>query len=168
MINQAGQALIEVTIASGLSLIVISAITITTIVGLRNSQFAQNQIQATKYAQEGLEQIRNIQSRNCPVNATNGSFYWYDVPTMAITRYIWDQSDFIYNTSFTTTLDNTNCKMDATTTGQGLQNNHFFRKIIIDKTSTSDQDKVKVAALVSWTDFSGAHQSQLVTILSRY
>lgn len=165
MKSEFGQALIEVTVASGLALIVISAIAITTIIGLRNSQFAQNQIVATKYAQEGLEQIRSIQSRDCPVNSSMGTFYWYDNPS---DRYVWDFTDFPPGSSYTITLDSTNCKMDVTTNGQALSNNRFFRKITIDETNDSDVDKIKVSSVVTWTDFAGAHQSQLVTILSKY
>jgi prepilin-type N-terminal cleavage/methylation domain-containing protein len=57
-----GQTLIEVLVALGIATIVVSAITITSISSLSNASHIKDQSQATKYAQEGLETIRNIRN----------------------------------------------------------------------------------------------------------
>lgn len=166
-INQRGQALLEVTIATGLAVMIITAIAITTIIGLRNSQFAQNQIQATKYAQEGLELVRAIQGRNCPVTVTASgtSYYWYDDPTIDNEERIWGKQANLIGT-FQPRLSSTNCDLRTVTSPETV-NNRFRRSILLGNiTPTANVAKLKVTSVVSWTDFSGDHQSQLVTILS--
>jgi DNA-binding NarL/FixJ family response regulator len=44
----------------GVAIIVVGALTFATIASLRNAQFSQNQAQATKLAQEGLEKVKSL------------------------------------------------------------------------------------------------------------
>jgi len=163
--RQRGQALLEVTIAAGLAVIIITAIAITSIIGLRNSQFAQNQIQATKYAQEGLELVRAIQSRNCQVIIADQQYYWYDDPEIFSERMVWDyRTDVTAVAYYKPNLNSTTCNLTAVTVPEPVDA-RFRRSIKLGIMSSSDS-KFIVTSTVSWTDFSGDHQSQLVTILS--
>ena len=58
---QSGQTIIEAIVALMTILLIITAIAIVIVNGLYNSQFIKNQNQANKYAQQGIEFIRNIQ-----------------------------------------------------------------------------------------------------------
>lgn len=60
--KQKGQSLIEILLALSTLVLIISAITIVTISSLNNSQFIKNQNLANKYAQEGIEIIKNWQA----------------------------------------------------------------------------------------------------------
>ena len=62
-----GQSLLELVVSVGLLVVVVTALAVTMINGLRNSQFSQNQSQATKLAQEGLDGVKNVK-----VNADAG------------------------------------------------------------------------------------------------
>ncbi len=158
-----GQALLEVTIASGLAIVVIAAIAVTTIIGLRNSQYAQNQIQATKLAQEGLEQVRVIKDRNCPVTDTGSViYYWRADPANSTGNLVWNVN-FIAPI-FVISYNATQCSL-TNGPAQSLANGRFTRTIALGPASVPD--KVKVSAQVNWTDYSGTHQSQLVTIISK-
>ena len=163
--SQTGQALLEITIASGLAVLVISAITVTTIVGLRNSQFAQHQVQATKFAQEGLELVRTIKNRNCPINASNGvAYYWTDNLSL-----IWgNQGDItIQNDIYMPALSPT-CHLQSTTVPNTETLNTRFKRVIqLSPLVPVDNTKIKVTSIVTWTDYSGSHQSELVTVLAQ-
>lgn len=73
-INQEGNSLLEVLVASTVGVLVVTALTFATIFSIRNARFAQNSAQATKLAQEGLEKVRtqrdrrtiNLWSMTCP------------------------------------------------------------------------------------------------------
>jgi len=59
-----GQTLIEVLVALGVSIIVISAIVVSVISALDNSTFSKNQNSATNFAQEGMENMRRLRNTN--------------------------------------------------------------------------------------------------------
>lgn len=168
VLNQTGQALIEVTIASGLAVVIISAIAITTIIGLRNSQFAQNQIQATKFAQEGIEQVRNVQNRNCPLIDSTTYYYWYDDQTISPppANFVWLNLASLASLNFQVQVDATHCQLNSNPLPEKLLNSRFIRTISLDAV-TGVSNKAKATVTVVWTDYSGSHQSQLVTILSK-
>lgn len=58
--NQKGQTLIEALVALGAAVLVLSAITVAVISALNNTQYTKNQNQATQYAQQGIEVMRQI------------------------------------------------------------------------------------------------------------
>jgi Tfp pilus assembly protein PilW len=60
MSNEKGQTLIEVLVGLAAGVIVIGAITIVTINALNNAQFSENQNLATEYAQQAMENMRNM------------------------------------------------------------------------------------------------------------
>lgn len=58
--KQRGQTLLEILIALGASVFVLSAITVVVISSLSGTQFTKNQNLAKQYAQEGIEVVRRI------------------------------------------------------------------------------------------------------------
>jgi hypothetical protein len=61
---EAGQTLLEIVVMIGVILVIVSGLTITVVNGLKNSQLSQNQAQATKLAQEGIEKVKTIKANN--------------------------------------------------------------------------------------------------------
>jgi len=59
MINDKGQSLVEVMVAVAILGLVMTTLVFGTTVAMRNANFARYQARATKYAQEGLEWLRN-------------------------------------------------------------------------------------------------------------
>lgn len=59
--SQQGQTIIEAIIALMTILIILTAIAIVIVNGLYNSRFIKNQNEANKYAQQGIEFVRNFQ-----------------------------------------------------------------------------------------------------------
>lgn len=59
-----GDTLIEVLIALGIVVVVISAVTVLGISSLSNARFSATQDQAAKYTQEGMEIVRGIRNSN--------------------------------------------------------------------------------------------------------
>lgn len=151
--KQAGESLLEVTISLGLALLVVTALTVTTVNGLKNSQLSQNQLKATKYAQEGIERMRQIRERNCPVTFNSNQYVWYG-PGDSI--WLVDPAG-----KYRFTITQTECRLDASTTPEELDNNKFKRSVSITGTATK-----KVTVSVTWNDFSGSHESKLETSLT--
>ena len=60
--GEAGQTIIEATIALASILLTLAAIAIAISTGVSNSQFAKQQTQASKYAQGGMEQLRYLRN----------------------------------------------------------------------------------------------------------
>lgn len=184
-----GQTLIELVVSIGFVLIIISAVAILTVNGLKNSQFSRNQIQATKLAQEGIEKIRNLRAQNytvCgpPVStiSTNGLFLPSGTcpgsqdPTPNQCVYIFKNSGatciaatpvndpyFIY---FLGNKNNNPSQFEEVTV-----NGLTFKRVIylgdskdINNNATSNVKEVNV--VVTWTDSSGTHSSNVSTKLS--
>lgn len=159
-LTQTGETLLELTMAAGLAVLVISALTITTIIGLRNSQLSQNQTQATKLAQEGIEKVRSLRSRNQSVCLDlNSPIPWDSVFTAP---------DF---TSKEFKLNGTGCSDPS---GNYLVTSAipdltpttslpFTRRLFLTKTGSK---QINVTSIVSWRDYSGPHQTELITVLS--
>src|SRR3989344_1377006 len=57
--SESGQALLEVLIALTTAVIIISAMTVIVITSLNNAQFSKHQNEATQYAQQGIEILKN-------------------------------------------------------------------------------------------------------------
>lgn len=60
MKNSKGQSLIEVIAGLAVMMIVILSLVTVTTVSVRNASFSRNQMLATKYAQEWIEEARNL------------------------------------------------------------------------------------------------------------
>lgn len=62
--GERGQTIIEATIALASILLTLAAIAVAISTGVSNSQFIKQQSQASKYAQDGMEQLRYIRNTN--------------------------------------------------------------------------------------------------------
>jgi len=62
--NQKGETLIEALAALAIISIVIVAVATAVVTSLSNTKYNQNQTQSTKYAQQGIEQVRQIRNNN--------------------------------------------------------------------------------------------------------
>ncbi len=62
--SQSGQTIIEAMVALVTILLIITAISVVIVNGLYNSRFIKNQNEANKYAQQGMEFVRNIQKND--------------------------------------------------------------------------------------------------------
>lgn len=159
---QTGQSLLEIAVSIGIAIVVVTALTITTINGLKNSQFSQNQIQATKLAQQGLENVKAIKSRNCEVRLiTPGAIYkWADNANL-----VWNID--LTGKIFIPVLTASGCFLEEKTSSQLIDaGGIFYQQILID--NTTDPSEKKVTSQVTWQDFSGTHQSDLITIIANY
>lgn len=161
--KQSGQAILEIIIVSGLAIAIITAITITTLTGLRNSQFSQNQAQATKLAQEGLEAVRVIKENNCPV-VTGANYYWSNTSSGPL---VWDPGFTSDSLSFRYTLTSIvptspNCRLYVAV--PEIIADRFTREIKILDDGTNQK---KITSKVKWKDASGEHESFLVTFVTK-
>jgi len=176
--NQKGQTLIELIVVIAVSVIVVGALVFATIASLRNAQFAKNQVQATKLAQEGIERVRIGRDRNkaitilgtTNVNSWNGNSSGVGA--------IWDYQ--IAN-GCASGISGTACYFKLSPTGESLtyitssptfpdlgteEFGQFKRAIILNDDSSWRVQKT-VTAIVRWVDFSGDHMSRLTTILRK-
>ncbi len=171
-LNSDGQTLLEVIIVATVAILIIGAFAFATISSLRNADFAKNQAQATKLAQEGIEKVRSIRDRGDPI--TGG----FTIDSFAIDSW---KDDDLWRQISHTCLAPINCYFklsganlqfigtgnDVPTSAEPLGDNKFKRAIILSDDPVSYQDRKNVVVIVRWTDFSGDHQSQLTTILRR-
>lgn len=155
MLNETGQTLLEVTIALGIAVIIITGLTIVTLTGLRNAQYAQNQAQATKLAQDWIEQVRSIRDQNVagsvcgPTPVTD----WTSLFAQACS------SPTACNYVITSGV----CRMNSQSS-PNTSTNPFSRLIIVEDYGVNQK---RVTSQVSWNDFSGTHKSVLVEVLSK-
>ena|SRR5258708_7775228 len=167
-LSQAGQSLLEITVTLGISVVIVIAITTITIQGLQGSQFAQNQILATKYAQEGLEKIKQLKDSNTGIyiSSNNQTYFWYNSPNLIWSFNFSNNSNLLANKF---KFDPASCSgvicapknISSANDQEKLAN---FQRIIIFENFAGNQ--LKVTCKVSWADASGSHESNLVTILS--
>lgn len=183
-----GQTLLELLVVLSVSVIVIGALVFATIASLRNAQFAKNQAQATKLAQDGIEKVRLGRDRNQTISSLSGVSSWngdasggpiwdyqfsnceYEqLPSSSFRCYfkIWPNGILQYIGSSENFPDSP--------PAEGIPPG-FKRAVIIsedldgDKNFTNDQDDnraKKVTVIVKWTDFSGEHESRLTTFLRK-
>lgn len=73
---QKGQTLLEVLVALGASVFILTAITVIVVTSLSGTQFTKNQNLANQYAQEGIEVVRRIRDSGgwTIFSALNGSY----------------------------------------------------------------------------------------------
>lgn len=165
--REKGQSLLEITIALGVAVLVITALTVTTLIGLRNSQFSQNQVQATKLAQEGLEKIKQMRNRNtfiCTEDGTNYSWKIEEAPT----SNIWQNLLVGTSSAYYFIPVAGNCELKNTVNNnEAAISGLFHRKVFIENITGEPMQK-KFTTQVLWDDPSGSHKSELITILTNY
>lgn len=82
-----GQSLMEVLIALSIIAFVASAVGGVIVSSLNNAQFGKNKTLATKYAQEGLEAIRELRNKNYTVfKAYSGEYCLGTIPATLTSR----------------------------------------------------------------------------------
>lgn len=150
------------------AVIVVGALVFATIASLRNSNLAKNQSQATKLAQEGIERVRSGRDRN-------GSFSNF---TMADSVDNWTDenlwSDRIENYCVSPCyfkLESVSDLLwwaaggDIPSDAESLEDGTFKRVVVLSDEELTYWAEKKVTVIVTWTDFSGTHKSELTTIL---
>lgn len=146
---QKGQTIIEAIVALMTILLIITAIAIVIVNGLYNSTFIKNQNQANKYAQQGIEFVRNIQRNDLGVfGAFNQN-----------TTYCIDNQN--------NTLTRTSCSDTGVNTGTG-----FNRTIAFSPSGGQcPNTEIKVTVIVKWASTkcpstnTFCHKSELVTCM---
>ncbi|MDO8498449.1 MAG: prepilin-type N-terminal cleavage/methylation domain-containing protein [bacterium] len=160
--RESGQSLIEVLVALVVAALVITALIITILTGLKNSQFAQKQSQATKYAQEAIDKIRGIRDRDVAVTANFGSTSvakFSDLWSVQISAST-DSSYFTLGVG-SLSLSQVPVASSDVDLGDGLS-----RQIMFWDDATSFALQKQVTVKVKWTDSSGSHESNLQTIIT--
>ncbi|MBI2593426.1 prepilin-type N-terminal cleavage/methylation domain-containing protein [Candidatus Daviesbacteria bacterium] len=174
MSNQKGQTLLELVVGMSLIAVVIGAMAITTTYSLRNTQFSKNQAQATMLAQENMEKVRTIKSANYGVclQGKTPCLTWEE---------IWDETFGSYSSKSCTLIGCTyipsnNCTVTGDITKAlcltysenpiDLGNGFTAQVIIEDEPGLAGTQK-RVTSKVFWTDTTGQHSSDLVTVFSK-
>ncbi len=150
--NEKGQTLMELIVVSSVSIIIIGALVFATISSLRNAQFAKNQAQATKLAQDGIEKVRSLRDRNGSYNVSQFNDLWaisFSCSTSPNCYFKFSSSGGLVDGSSSTFED--------------IPPN-FTRQVIIEDSGANAK---QVTVVVSWTDFAGVHASRLTTILRK-
>jgi len=154
-----GQALLEILVALAIGVIIATAFVTLGVVSVRNSSFSKNQVNATKFAQEGIEAMISIRDQDT-VGAVigNGSDNQW--------------SKLVVNSSFGSCSGSTDplvaCSGDFGLCFLGSE--HCINKNIVETIGlfqrkiriTDDVLNVKnVTVIVWWSDGQGLHKSVL-------
>ena len=185
MSSEKGQTLIELIIVIAVVVVVMGALTFATIASIRNAQFSKNQAQATKLAQEGIEKVRTARDRS---DAIGGNFQndgnlvdsWQDSDLWNFSIYQSCQPNtcyFKFNARAFSFLGRSNSI--PASAEDPLEDGSKFKRVVILTDSpavvsdgaggTVPSYKVQkmVTVIVTWTDFSGSHESHLTTTLRK-
>lgn len=175
--NSFGQSLLELVISIGLILIIITAVTILTVNGLKNSQFSRNQVQATKLAQEGVEKMRTIRDNNFTIcgwassaNTVAPNGLW-SAACPAGCRYILQQTAGTCGATPTSALWVNFTASSSLFESVNIGGIIYQRVITVtngtDLSGAANVNVKRINVTVTWTDSSGTHNSNVETILSR-
>ena len=180
MHNESGQTLVELIVVIAVGIIIAVSLTFAAVSTIRNNQFAKSSIQATKLAQEALEQVKIGRDRNAcilPINTLGSVNSWNGNSTDGRcpgSGKIWDyqlNSDCpptCFNSWFFTV--DSDGVINVKGNGSGIPPtiqpvNGFTTAIMLTDTTSSVGNEKTATAIVKWSDFSGTHQSTLKTIL---
>ncbi len=177
--NDRGQSLLEITMALGVAAAIIVAITAITIQGLSDSTQAQTQVQATKLAQEGIEQVRSYRNLNTPVCQSGTPITWVGSTNSLFatnTNGICGGTACYYKMGSTACAGSGAKLLNATPTSTSWEAIPvtapiFYRGIKIEdyvEAGGVRLNQKKVTVTVKWMDNRGDHSSELITILSNY
>lgn len=187
--RESGQSLMELVVVVAVIVVVVGALTFATIASLRNAQFSKNQAQATKLAQEGLERVRLSRDRNQPITHSGalgnvvswngntqgqGKFWDYQINgncgnvALAPPVYCFFNIDSSGKLSYLAAWGQNPASADQSALPSNAESiPPFKRAVIVSDDSTTFQVQKKITVVVTWTDFSGYHESRLTTILRR-
>lgn len=175
MNKQKGQTLLELVVGMSLVTVIIGALAITTTYSLRNSQFSKNQTQATKYAQEYMEQVRTIKAANYGICFTGQATCsnWEEIWTPGSPGYSQFQSNcvpsgckFYIPGGCTATGGSSPVCLRQIVTPSNI-GGIFTAEVILTGEPGFEDTQKRVKATVYWTDASGQHSSDLVTVFSK-
>ncbi|CAN5157671.1 hypothetical protein BH11PAT1_BH11PAT1_3140 [soil metagenome] len=130
-----GQTLIEVLVALGVAVVVMTAISSAVITGLNNSQYSKLQNQATQYAQQGMEQMQNYRDAKSLHEFTGTTYKCLNAGCNPVTD--------IGASCFTDTTAAAVCP---------LIDNNFSRKVIAVHGVASCGGNVQINVKVEWSD----------------
>lgn len=173
--SETGQSLLELVIVITVTIIVITSLVFATLSSLRNAQFAKNQAQATKLAQQGLEKIRSSRDKNgtdikadyggdTTNEVNNWDDFWSINPQCAPGAY------YVFNTSGEIQFkecQETLTEFPKLNLAEQIEDSNFKRVIIISGIFPESNAKKTFTVIVAWTDYSGTHESRLTTILRK-
>lgn len=179
MWSEKGQTLLELIVVISVAVIVVGALVFAIIASLRNAQFSKNQSQATKLAQEGIEKVRSIRDRDRNGDISTTITYPGSSPARNISKF-----SELYTVNISHNICNTPsgdgpCYFYFSTGGELIQGaainteaiGNFHRQLLLSDVSTGTPPSYQVikteTIVVSWTDFSGNHESRLTTILGK-
>jgi hypothetical protein len=126
-----------------------------------------------------IEQIRASRGQRTPLRIGTTDYYWHQDPIYSARAILWDSIYGIVGVNPCTT--NLVRMTEITTLPGGLASQvegRFIRKAYVEDvcvknsagadTSVNNIKQKKFTVTVSWSDYSGSHKSNIVTILSRY
>lgn len=131
--NDKGQSLVEVMVALSVAIVVMTAIVMSVVVAIANSQFSKSQNLASHYARQGIEHLRQLSRTD-----------WNNFTSYSSQRYCLTDDFMLYD-------------IESTTCGDSRINN-FKREVEIYHESddcavvNSIERGSKVVAIVSWND----------------
>lgn len=168
MSSEKGQTILEVVVVVAVVIMVTGALVFATVFSLRSANFAKQQSQATKLAQEGLEKIRTDRDRdgallssNIPnVDSWGDSELWIRIaPYCPAVCYF-----KIVSAGGITGLGSGGATIPAS--AEDINNGQFKRVVILDDEGDGTIAK-RVTVVVTWKDATGDHESRLSTVLRR-
>lgn len=176
--SKMGQSLMELVVVIAVMIIVVGALTFATIASLRNAQFSQNQAQATKLAQEGIEKVRSLRDRNSNIQTLNipsssgssGSMLFSDLFISFISHNFCNTVSGdgpCYFNFVSGSLNQVASQNNNESVGSFMRRIQIFDRQTCDTVSNCYSQQKEITAVVSWTDFSGSHESRLTTILRK-
>ena len=172
MYNEQGQSLLEVIVVVTVGVVIVGSLVFATIASLRNAQFAKNQSQATKLAQEAIEEVRSARSRNGIIRGLQpgqDQLNWND-------DWFWEHKindtcqPCYFKLALMGELDFLSSGNTSLPDSAKLSDNPQFKRVVVlsdDGANNAYKKEKKVSVIVGWTDFAGGHQSILTTILRR-
>lgn len=158
--TESGQSLLEVLTALGVAAIVVVALSVLAVSSLRNAQHARAQAEATKFVNEGIEQVRTVRDQQG----------WNTFSTFSVTP---PNNCYSVNTSSTPWI----LQGETCGTPPIVGSTQFTREIQLEDASIDVVSSGclsppcpgrRVTVTVSWTDSFGPNTSQAATILTQW
>ncbi len=151
MKSQSGQTLIEVIIAAGLVVLVLTTLVSGISIGVRNSRIAKDQATAKEYVRESLESLRNLRDQAgwetfYAISKTGNPYCMKTLPA--------DYKAFA-------NLTNTACGTNV----NNMISGQFYRQIQITKPTASS---IQAVATVTWNDGSRVLKSESTVTLYQW
>lgn len=166
--KEVGQTLIELIVVITVGILVVGALTFAVLFSLRNAKFSQNQNQATKLTQEGLEKVRSIRNRD----EEGKVIYTYDPgpPSLSTSKFseLWNiymSSECVTEICYFTFNSSGQLTGGSDTSFEPLGS--FSRQVQFKDESTTYNKEKTITVVVKWTDSTGDHQSKITTFLGK-